>query len=303
MSAYRPPRAGVERHAVLGAAACVAVLWLVLPAACSIHKKITVAGAASLLEDVAQSANKQSDLRLIREAMPAYLLLIDGMLESQPANDRLLLTAAQAYASFASVLMEDADAAYRGMLLDRSRGYALAALERRGIEAPLTSPFERFAAAVDRMGAEELPIVFWTASCWGSWIGDHMRSIEAVAELPRVEALMRRALALDEGYHYGGPHLFMGIWYGSRPAVAGGDLALAGEHFRKAIVLGGGRFLMADVYYADVYARKTLDRELFVTTLRKVIETPADIAPELTLLNTVAHRKAEALLARVDDIF
>jgi len=41
--------------------------------------------------------------------------------------------------------------------------------------------------------------------------------MEAMSELPRVEWMMKRALELDEGFYYGGPHLFMGIWYGSRP--------------------------------------------------------------------------------------
>jgi hypothetical protein len=303
MPESRRPRIGAARGAAFHAARCVAIIVLILPAACALHKKATFAGAASLLEDVSRAASKQTDLRLVREALPAYLLLIDGMVEAEPDNSRLLITAAQSYASFASVLADETDSAYRSALLGRSKRYALSALERRGIEDPLNVPFDRFQAAVEGMGSEDLPYVFWTASCWGSWISAHMRSITALAELPRVETLMRRALALDETYHYGGPHLLMGIWYAARPAVAGGSLERARAHFLKAIEFGQGRFLMAEVYYADYVARKALDRELFVSTLRKVIATPADVVPELTLLNSVARRKAEALLAQADDIF
>ena len=95
----------------------------------------------------------------------------------------------------------------------------------------------------------------------------------------------------------------MGIWYASRPKIAGGDPEKARAHFLRAMELGQGRFLMAGVYFADHYARRVLDRDLFVTTLRKVLETPADVLPDLTLLNTVAHKRATELLRRVDEYF
>jgi hypothetical protein len=127
--------------------------------------------------------------------------------------------------------------------------------------------------------------------------------MEAISELPRVESLMKRALELDEGFYYGGPHLFMGIWFASRPQIAGGNLKKSQDHFLKAIDLGQGKFLMAYVYYADYYARKKMDKELFISTLKKVVETPAETSPDLVLVNTVAKNKAKELLGRVEEYF
>jgi hypothetical protein len=127
--------------------------------------------------------------------------------------------------------------------------------------------------------------------------------MEALAELPRVELMMQRVLELDEGFNYGSPHLFMGIWFASRPKVAGGDLRKSQEHFLKAIELGEGKFLMAYVYYANYYARQALDKDLFISTLQKVLKTPADILPDLTLLNTVAKKQAKELMSRVEEYF
>ena len=59
------------------------------------RKKVAVGTTALLLEDIAQSAYKQTDTRVIREGMPAYLMLMDGMVEAVPDNDRLLIGAAQ----------------------------------------------------------------------------------------------------------------------------------------------------------------------------------------------------------------
>jgi hypothetical protein len=274
-----------------------------LSSACALNQKMTVIGTASLVQDVAAAASKQSDLRVVREGMPAYLLLMDGMVEGWPDNDRLLLASAQAYSSFASVVALDEKNPFGDVLVSRSKAYALRALAARGLPDPAGSPFEAFDASVRRMSRDDLPYAFWGGSCWAGWVAANINSIEAIADLPRIEALMRRSLALDESYYYGGPHLFMGIWYASRPPVAGGSLERAEEHFRRALEISQGKFLMTQVYFADVYCRKTMDRERFTATLQAVLEAPADAVPELTLLNTVAQRKARALLDQADDIF
>jgi TPR repeat protein len=114
---------------------------------------------------------------------------------------------------------------------------------------------------------------------------------------------MKRVLVLNAQFYYGGPHLFMGIWFASRPKIAGGDLAKAQFHFKKALEFSQNQFLMAYIYYADQYARKAFDKDLFVSTLEKVLDTPADSIPELTLLNTIAHKRAKEMLAQVDEYF
>jgi tetratricopeptide (TPR) repeat protein len=276
---------------------------LTILVACLPNKQMTVGSAAILLEDVAKSSYKQSDLRIIREGMPAYLMLIDGMVEAVPNNARLLITAAQAYASFASAFVEDEDKDYARALYQKAKKYALLALELRGVKNPGSVPFNRFEADINALGQGDVPYMFWSATCWGSWIRLNLGSMAAVAELPRVEALMKRVLVLDEQFYYGGPHLFMGIWFASRPKIAGGDLAKAQRHFKKALEFSQNKFLMTHIYYADQYARKAFDKDLFVFTLEKVLDTPADNIAELTLLNTVAHKKAKEMLEQVDEFF
>jgi hypothetical protein len=255
------------------------------------------------LEEVARASSKQSDLRILREGMPAYLMLIDGMIQAWPDNDRLLIAGAQSYSSFASLFVEDQDKEYANLLFERGRQYALRSLERRGFKDPLQRPFDDFKRGLKRLGKKDVPILFWTATCWANWIRLNLDSMEALSELPRVEEMMRRVLELDEGFHYGGAHLFMGIWYASRPKIAGGDLKKAQGHFLKALDLGQRKFLMAYVYYATYYARKIMDKELFTSTLQKVLETPAETSPDLILLNTIAKRQAKELLSHVGEYF
>jgi len=277
-------------------------LPFLLPA-CLPNKKLTVGTTATLLEEVARASSKQSDLRILREGTPAYLMLIDGMIQALPDNGRLLIAGAQSYSSFASLFVEDQDKDYANVLYARGRQYALRSLEMRGFKDPLQRSFDDFIRGLKRLGKKDVPILFWTATCWANWIRLNLDSMEAVSELPRVEGMMRRVLELDEGFHYGSPHLFMGIWYAARPKIAGGDLKKAQEHFLKALDLGQGKFLMAYVYYASYYARKTMDKELFISTLQKVLETPAETSPDLVLVNTVAKRQAKELLSHAGEYF
>ena len=276
---------------------------LSLLSACLPNKKLTVGATAMLLEEVAKASSRHSDLRILREGTPAYLMLIDGMIQAVPDNDRLLLAGAQSYSSFASLFMGDQDKEYANLLYEKGKEYALRSLEARGFRNPLQRPFDDFKEGLKGLTKKEVPYIFWTATCWANWIRLNLDSVEAVSELPRVEWMMRRALELDEGFYYGGPHLFMGIWFASRPKIAGGDLNKAQEHFLRALDLGRGKFLMASVYYAKYYARNKMDKELFVTTLQRVLEAPLDTSPELVLPNTVAKKEAKELLDRVGEYF
>ena len=73
--------------------------------------------AGSLLEEVAKASSRQSDLRLIQEGMPSYLMLMDGMIEAWPDNGPLLLAAAQGYSSYASAFWVDRENEYAKLLL------------------------------------------------------------------------------------------------------------------------------------------------------------------------------------------
>ena len=276
---------------------------LFLVSACLPNKKLTIGATATLLEEVARSSNRQSDLRILREGMPAYLMLMDGMIEAWPDNERLLIAAAQGYSSFSSTFTEEQDKEYVKVLLEKAKQYALRSLELRGFQDPLGRPFDDFKKGIEALEKKEVPYIFWAANCWASWISLNLDSIEAQAELPRVELMMQRVLDLDEGYNYGSPHLFMGILFASKPKMAGGDLKKSQEHFLKALDLGQGKFLMSYVYYANYYARQALDKDLFISTLQKVLETPANILPDLTLLNTVAKKQAKELMSRIEEYF
>lgn len=267
-------------------------------------KRLTVASIGVILEDVRRASAKQTDLTIVRQGTPAYLMLLDGLIEAYPKDKRLLLAGAEAYCSYAGLFPEGDNPEETRRLYLMGKELALRAMPRhQEFVSALSGPYDVLEAYVGNFSRKDVPPLFWFASCWAGWIGITTESVQALADLPRVVLLMERVIELDETYDYGAAHLFMGIYLSAKPKAYGGKPDEARKHFERAIEISNGEFLMAYVYYADDYARKTFQRDLFVSLLESVLEAPAASVPELTLANTMAKKRAEELLSNVEEYF
>jgi hypothetical protein len=137
---------------------------------------------------------------------------------------------------------------------------------------------------------------------WLSYLDATSEDWTAVAELPWVEAVLERALALDETYDDGTLHAYLGILNALRPPALGGKPDVAHEHFERAIELSGGRDLSIKVEYARRYARLVFDQDLHDRLLTEVLNAPAE-SPGKTLFNVLAKREADTLLASSKEYF
>ena len=271
---------------------------------CLPSKRLTVGSVGMLGEDVAKASAKQTDVSLITEGSPAYLMLLDGMVEAYPQNRRLLFAAAEAYRSYAAMQTIQGHAEHASRLYIRGKDYALRAMRHQEkFRSALSQPVDTLAAYVSSFSKKDVPVLFSFASCWAGWIGVNPESVRGMADLPRVVLLMERVISLEETHDYGGAHLFMGIYKSAIPPAYGGKPEEAREHFERAIGIGGGNFLMTYVYFADHYARRMLKRDLFTDLLTQVLESPVDRIPELTLINTIAQTRAKDLLNHTEDYF
>ena len=148
-----------------------------------------------------------------------------------------------------------------------------------------------------------MPALFWTAGAWAGWISSNLGNVEAVGDLPALEATLERTLQLDDRYYYGGPHLLMGVYLAARSPVFGSGLSESKAHFDWALAMSGSQALAAKVLFAEYYAVGIKDRRLYEATLREVVNAPAAELPELTLSNTLAKEKAGRLLERTEEYF
>ena len=256
------------------------------------------------MQDVAQAAAKQSDITIIREGTPAYLMLVDGLLEAYPQNGELLVAACRAYSSYASSFLTDEQQDEAGALYRRAKVYGFRALSGKYDFAEAASGnFDEFQTLLLRYSKEDVPALFCATNAWASWISNNMDDVEALADLAALEATMKRILELDDAYFYGGPHLLMGVYLAAKPKALGGNLEEAEKHFERAFALGADKLLAAKVLYAKYYATSIKNRDLFVQNLEEVMAAPVDQVPELTLANTVAKKQAGDLLDKVEEYF
>jgi tetratricopeptide (TPR) repeat protein len=155
--------------------------------------------------------------------------------------------------------------------------------------------------AVKLLGSGSEDAIYWYATNLGRFaVAKGFTTILFYKD--RIYAVMQHLLALNEGYFYGAPHRYFGAFYAKAPAFAGGDMNKSKEHFDKALTIAPNYF-GTKTLYAEYYAQKADERELFETLLKEVgagdPTTLAGIEPE----QAVEQKKAKDLLAQANEIF
>jgi hypothetical protein len=276
------------------------VALCLLAAGCS-FKQAAVRATAPIIEDTFRAFNEEEDPILAEAAAASNLKLLEGLLKSDPDNRGFLLLAARGFGGYAFAFAEEKDPDRAGKLYLRGRAYGMRLLRNHGFIPP--SGLKAFRRAVLNLGPDSVPAIFWTAYNWANWANLNQTSPRALADLPRVAAMMQRVLDLDEKYFYGGAHVFFGSYYGGRPKIAGGDVKAAKRHFERAVEIARGKFLVNLVFYARYFAIPSQDRETYIKLLRKVTQAPAGILPAERLANTIARMRAKRMLDEVDEYF
>ncbi len=257
-----------------------------------------------LLEKMNTAIQKNSDVELVKDAIPAGLVQLDGLIEASPDNARLLARAAEGYNGYAFVFVEDTDKPRAKGLYLRSFNYATRALkQKKKFADAFDGPVKDFEESLSEFGKKDVPAMFWAASSWLSWVALSVDDPEIFLALPKIKALLKRCCELDETYQYGAAHAIQGIIFATRPVAHGGKPEMAKAEFDRAFELSGRKLLVFQVMYAKYYAYQIQDRELFVAVLKEVISAPDDILPQMAFINASAKKKAKKLLDNVDSIF
>lgn len=267
-------------------------------------QRIAMGTLGGILDNGFTVLNEEQDLGIAEQSIASNLKLLEAIMKSEPDNEHLLLLASMGYSSFALGFVEDDSIQRARIFYLRGKDYGLRILNRNShFSQALDGDLMLFRTALASFSKEDIPAIFWTAIGWGSYIGLSLTDPAAIAELPKVEAMMDFVAANEPTYFYGGAHFFLGTLYGSRPKILGGDADTAKKHFEQCLELNGGKFLMTYVYYARSYAVQTQNRELFESCLTRVDTTSIDVLPEARLSNAIAKRKARLLRERMSELF
>ncbi|MCL4792285.1 MAG: TRAP transporter TatT component family protein, partial [Gammaproteobacteria bacterium] len=130
----------------------------------------------------------------------------------------------------------------------------------------------------------------------------HGEDWEALAELPRIEAVLNRLLVISADSDAALVNTYLGVLNTLRPAALGGQPERGRMYFERALALTERRDLGVLVDYARGYARLVYDRELHDQLLNEVLQADPR-QPGYTLFNILAQRQAAGLLASGDDYF
>ncbi|MBX3726328.1 MAG: hypothetical protein KF823_10485 [Xanthomonadales bacterium] len=282
-------------------AAAALVLAALLPL---LHGCAALVGRATsnLAGNLSAGIENHDDPETVATALPAYLLMLDGLIEGSPDSPGLLVAGARLYGVYAGVFVDQPARARR--LARRAYDYAGRAFcpTHPGICASRGQPFETFEAQVAQLPGRDLEGLYAYAAAWAGMIQADSGDWALIAEIPKVDALLRRVVELDSEHAGGQPWLYLGVLATLLPPAYGGRPEDGQAHFERALALSGGRNQMARVLYAQHYTRLVFDRELHDRLVAEVL-TADPRAPGLTLVNVLAQQRAAELRDSADDYF
>ncbi len=285
---------------------------------CASLQQQATRGIADLLtgDEVARVFLSEDDPELVRASLPFALKTNEILLQRDPDNLALRLALARGYGAYA-FLFADAEArrlreidyaqsqaqqARAARLYLRARDHAMHALEQRhpGLPPKLRSDPHR---ALRAIGTEDASLVYWAAAPWAAAIRNSPQQMERLAELPTVEAMMRRLLEVAPDYDQGAVHEFFIRFEGGRSPAMGGSPDRARHHFAEAVRLSEGRRPGPYLAIAETVAVQEQDADAFIDLLQQALAIDIQQVPEERLLNLHHQNIARQLLTQIDHYF
>jgi predicted anti-sigma-YlaC factor YlaD len=302
-------------------------LWLALRLAAMLGTSLIACGCATLkhtaidrvgdaLASGGTTFSADDDPQLIAAAAPFSLKLIESLLAERPQHRGLRLAAASGFTQYAFAFVQqeadevaETDFAAGTALRLRARRLYLRARDHglHGLEAahagfsPRLRTDPRTAVRVTTVA--DVPLLYWTAASWGAAIALSKDDADLVGDQGALEALIDRAVELDEGFDHGALHSFLVAYEMARPGGEGSPATRARVHFARAMTLGEGAQAGPLVTLAESVALPAQDRREFEALLQRALALDADAHPEFRLVNLVMQRRARWLLARADELF
>jgi predicted anti-sigma-YlaC factor YlaD len=294
-------------------ATCILML-LILAGGCSV-RNYAMNAAGDALAQSGSAIGAHHDPELVRGAAPFSLKLMESVLAETPRHAGLLEAAARGFTQYAyTFVQQDAERAEADdvalakaqrerarRLYHRARDYGLRALEARhpGFRAQFDHDPR---GALMRLAREDSGALYWTTISWAAAIALSKESAEAVADLRRVDALVRRVRELDPDMDAGGLHTFLISYEMGRPGAANPE-AQARQHLAHALRLSGGQKAGPYVAFAEGACVPAQNRREFVAMLEKALAIDPGARAEWRLENTIMQKRARWLLARADELF
>jgi len=283
--------------------ALVAATLVAALSGCS-TSRMAVGAMVPVLENARDAALASEDVRTFRDASPSNLFLLEGLVATDPGNEKLRVDAAMLYFSYAFAFIEDDDPGYASLLYRKGFEHGRAAVLRNGkLPRDWDVPFQEFADGLVHLRERDVPAAAWAAANWAQFISLHLDSTAVLRDIPKVTALFERVASLDGAYFEGLPYMMIGSLHAFRPPMMGGDPEASRANFERAFAVSGNTFLLGRYLYARFYLYRVQDGDAFAAALQDVLAAPDRTDDPYRMLNLIAKEKAARLLGDIDDLF
>jgi len=263
-----------------------------------------------------KAITSSNDPQTIKQALPAYIILIDGLIEGDPNDEDLLMSSVNLMNAYSSLLGSQSD------LVDELPEYEINEIknQQKILNAKsllraqkaiciykeqycnLTSI--KFSEIKDRVNhiEEDIQILYKMAVAWVSWIQVNTDDWNAMAQIAQVKYIMEKIVASNETIDNGNAHVYLGVLNSVIPTALGGKPEIGKQHFESAIRISNNKNLMAKALYAEYYARLTFNEKLHNKLISEILsEKNSNI--NYGLVNTLALEKAKSLQRSAPNYF
>jgi predicted anti-sigma-YlaC factor YlaD len=291
---------------------CALLLTLAVTG-CTSLKKVVIKQAGDALSGSGTTFSSDDDPEFVAAAIPFSLKMMEALLAESPKHEGLLFATTSYFTQYGyAFILQEADELEEKDLAaaQRQRDRATRMFRRawdygiRGFEVKYPGFEKELRAnpkqALKKLTKADVPLLYWTTVAGGLRIRPDRP--DTVADQPMVEAMIDRALELDESYEKGAIHSFLIKYEMSRQGVKGDAATRSRKHFKRAVALSGGIDAGPYVSLAEAVAIPQQDAKEFESLLNKALAIDVDAHPDIRLSNMVMQRRARWLLARQDDL-
>lgn len=244
----------------------------------------------------------QDDPETVRDGAPAFLLMLDSFIEGSPNNTLMLGAAAELYAAYGVLFVDDKNRARR--LTSRAFDYgqrSLCANNQSACDLE-TLPYPQFEEKLSQLKERDVSSLYSLGLSWMAFIKAHSEDWGALTKLPRIVSIFNRVRVLQPQYQAVHVEHYLAVLNTIRPPALGGDFPTGKAHFERALNLAEGKDLSIKVDFARYYARTLYNREMHDRLLNEVISAEPN-QRGYTLFNVIAQTQAQQLLDSADDYF
>ncbi|HED34803.1 MAG TPA: hypothetical protein ENJ08_11460 [Gammaproteobacteria bacterium] len=273
----------------------------------------------SFTENLNHAVKSSNDPQTIMQALPAYIVLLDGMLEGSPDDKELLLASASLINAYSTLLgaqpdlVEDLPEYQYQKIKNQQKILTKKALLRaeRALCIQVDTlcnltkiKYSELESKLANIHKDDIDTLYRMGTAWVSWLQVNTDDWNAMAQIAQIKLIMQTVADYNENIDNANVHVYLGVLSSLIPSSLGGKPEIGKMHFELAIQLSNESNLMAKVLYAEYYARLMFDEKLHEKLITDILSKENEEHDNNhSLIDTLAIEKARNLQRSAADYF